>query len=192
MIFVSLLFFLIFSSCSFNKDEKPPKVTPDLNTILNTVLAGSKTGVPLKGILPKDLFRFRPAGRYISRRYSIPSEEALYTSLSRRTAINEVKAGTRNRHLTNEQVNKLFHISSKNIEVDNVLDLTNNSTRQLFKVGKRALTEADIATRTDKDLTTAYQLTHIIGHIAKRKGFKAIKAPSAHGGTNVISFVRLE
>ena len=140
--------------------------------------------------LPKDLFRFRPAGRYISRRYSIPSEEALYTSLSRKTVINEVKAGVKGQKLTDRQVEQLYYIGSKNIAMDNVLDLTNDSVQQLFRVGNKTLTKNDIATKIEDDLN-AYQFTHIIGYIANKKGFKAIKTPSAHSGTNVVSFVEL-
>ncbi len=70
------------------------------------------------------------------------------------------------------------------------MDLTIDNVRNLFRVGKRTLTKDDIATKI-KDDPNAYKFTHIIGHIAKRKGFKAIKTPSAHGGTNVISFVEL-
>ena len=88
----------------------------------------------------------------------------------------------------------LFHIGSKNIELDQVLDLTDDNVRQIFKVGDGSLAVDDIATELKKD-PKAYQYTHIIGDIAKRKGFKAIKAPSAsdlkEGGENIISFMGL-
>ena len=53
-----------------------------------------------------------------------------------------------------------------------------------------------LPTRRDKKSQDAYELTHIIGDIAKRKGFKAIKAFSAVGvpkkGVNIISFTELK
>ncbi len=126
-------------------------------------------------------------------RYSLPGESAIYTSLSKKTAVREILENHPN--VPAKDFDKLFHLQSKNIEVDKVLDLTQRSTRQLFKVGekagKRALTEEDIATKIRRN-KEAYQYTHIIGDIAKKKGFKAIQAPSAHGGNNVIIFTELK
>ena len=90
---------------------------------------------------------------------------------------------------------KKFYEQNVTQAVREVLDLTDDSVQKLFKVGekagKRALTEEDIATKI-KDDPKAYQLTHIIGDIAKKKSFKAIQAPSAHGGNNVIIFTELK
>ena len=127
---------------------------------------------------PENLFKPLSGSKHTSRRYSLPGEEGLYTSLSRKTAIKEVKASTKGIKLTDKQVEELYHIGSKDIEVDKVLDLTDVDTRKLFKVGKNTLTENDIATKID-DAIDAYELPQIIGHIAKRKGFKGIRAPSA-------------
>ena len=166
------------------------KVKPEV--VRETVWrAVRKTGSNRKGQVfannPEDLFKSLPGARYTNRRYSLPGEEAVYTSLSRRTAIKEVKAGTKSLKLTNQQVENLFHIGSKDIEIDKVLDLTKSDTQKLFK-----LTKDDVATKITKDLK-AYKSTQIIGHIAKRKGFKGIKAPSApdDSGVNFISFQEL-
>ena len=143
---------------------------------------------------PEDVFRL-PAG-VKEGRYSLPGERVIYTSLSKKTAVREILENHPN--VPAKDFDKLFHLQSKNIEVDKVLDLTQRSTRQLFKVGekagKRALTEADIATKFADD-SSVYQYTQIIGDIAQKKGFKAIKIPSApafeEGGKNIISFVEL-
>ncbi len=145
----------------------------------------------------EDLFKFRPNASYLSRRYSIPGEEAIYTSLSRKTAIREITAGFKGKRITNQQVEDLFHIGSKNIELDKVLDLTDpNVLKQLSKNSDSPLTKKAIATELTNVTPNAYEATHILGHIAKRKGFKAIKAPSAptltEGGENIISFMELK
>ena len=156
-----------------------------------------KSGANKEGQLfsnqPEDLFKQVPGAKYTSRRYSIPGEEATYTSLSRKTAIKEVKAGTKGIQLTDRQVEEWYHIGSKEIEVDKVLDLTKSDTQELFKVGKNTLTEDDIATKID-DVADAYELPQILGHIAKRRGFKAIQAPSApaKGGKNLVLFQELK
>ena len=143
---------------------------------------------------PDTIFDIRPNTRYIgSQRYSMPEEKAIYTSLSRKTAIAELKAGNKTKALTNKQVEESFYMGSKDIELNKVLDLTDPKTRGLFKVGGKALTEDDIATRTN-NIVNNYETSQIIGHIAKRKGFKGIKAPSApdDGGVNIVIFEGLK
>ncbi len=142
---------------------------------------------------PENLFKPVPGAKYTNRRYSLPGEEALYTSLSRKTALKEVKVKPKGLNLTDQRVEELYHIGSKDIEVDQVLDLTNKNTRELFKVGKNTLTEKDIATEVTRN-KTEYEIPQIIGHIAKRRGFKGIKAPSApdKGGQNLILFKELK
>ena len=174
------------------------KVKPEV--VKETVWrAVRKTGSNREGQVfannPEDLFKSLPGARYTNRRYSLPGEEAVYTSLSRKTVIQEVKAGTKSLKLTNQQVEDLFHIGSKDIELDRVLDLTNTKVQKLFKIGKKTLTEKDIATVLDKNNPDAYDIPHIIGHIAKRKGYKAIQAPSAparkQDGHNLVVFEEL-
>ena len=144
---------------------------------------------------PDTIFDIGSNTRYIgSQRYSIPEEKAIYTSLSRKTAVAEIKARPNNlKVLTDAQVEKSFYIGSKDIELNKVLDLTDPKTRGLFKVGGKALTKDDIATRTS-NIVNNYETPQIIGHIAKRKGFKGIKAPSApdKGGVNIVIFEDLK
>ena len=71
-------------------------------------------------------------------------------------------------------------------KIDKVLDLTNPNVLKQLDVSTESITK-NIAKQTD-----AYDITQVIGHIAKAKGFKGIIAPSAHEGKNFISFKELE
>ncbi len=137
----------------------------------------------------KDVFRFKSNSKYANGRYSMPGDRAMYTSLSRKTAIIEgVIEIRKGQKITNRQIKEWYHIGSQNIELDKVLDLTDiNTLKQLSKNLDNPLIKEDIALKVNKH-KDAYKLTHIIGHIAKRKGFKAIKASSAQhkSGINVI------
>ena len=140
---------------------------------------------------PDTIFDIGSNTRYIgSQRYSIPEEKAIYTSLSRKTAVAEI---AKKNNLTPQEVEKLFYMGSKDIELNKVLDLTNLKIRSLFKVGGKILTENDIAKKSISGKNT-YQKTQIIGHIAKRKGFKGIKTPSVpdKSGVNVVIFEDLK
>ena len=117
-------------------------------------------------------------------------ERAMYTSLTRKTAIKEIREKyiQSGKQLTNQQIKYWYHIGSKNIELDQVLDLTDaNTLKNLSKNLDSPLTQKTIA-KKEKTYKEAYKFTHIIGHIAKRKGIRGIKAPSAYGGNNVVIF----
>ena len=73
-------------------------------------------------------------------------------------------------------------LNSKHYKLKKVLDLSNPNTREILGITKEM-----IALRKSNN---TYILTHQLGNIAKRKGYQAIKAPSAtpSGGFNLIIF----
>ncbi len=147
------------------------------------------TGMPYRN-MQEDLFRFKYSTKHVNNRYSMPGERAMYTSLTRKTAIKEIREKyiQSGKQLTNQQIKYWYHIGSKNIELDQVLDLTDaNTLKNLSKNLDSPLTQKTIA-KKEKTYKEAYKFTHIIGHIAKRKGIRGIKAPSAYGGNNVVIF----
>ena len=128
-------------------------------------------------------------------RYAAPGTKALHTASRREIAIRELQV---HYQMTGKQVQKMYRIESKEITLNNVLDLTDPKTLKAFTMGQRkSLTISDITRRASRKATEqagkkitktaakevseqeAYQLTHILGDIAKRRGFKGIKAPSA-------------
>ena len=137
---------------------------------------------------PEGIFKDHPGMLGSNRRYSSSGDWGMYTSLNRNTALREAKAqhfGKTNVELTNNQVEELYHIGSREIELDQVLDLTNTDT--LRKISDE-LTEKSIKENIN-EVPNAYESTQMIGHLAKRKGYKGIQVPSAvDNGVNVIIF----
>ena len=137
---------------------------------------------------PEGIFKDHPGMLRSNRRYSASGDWGMYTSLNRNTAIEEAREQyfrKMNVKLTNNQVEELYHFGSREVELDQVLDLTNTDT--LRKISNK-LTKG-VITKGIKKSPNPYELTQMIGHIAKRKGYKGIRVPSAvDNGVNVIIF----
>ncbi|MGX9254474.1 RES family NAD+ phosphorylase [Pantoea ananatis] len=108
-------------------------------------------------------------------RYTEPGLGGVYGANSRKTALSEVNAwgvDLSNRVLT-----------SKKVQLNNVLDLTKPEIRNKLGVS------LDDLTRTASG-SNKYEVTHQIGKWAKSQGYEGILAPSARNstGTNLISF----
>ena len=133
----------------------------------------------------KQLFKFHEGMDSHVARYTV-GEKTLYTSLKEKTAIKEIMGRTGLN--TPNQVRKAYLIGQSNyVEINKVLDLTN----------PKVLKQLDISNSDDikkiiVDDLNAYDITQVIGHIARNRRFKGIIAPSAHGGKNFISFQELK
>ncbi len=158
-----------------------------------------KTGVDRSGRSfvnqSSDVFKFHPGIKHSNRRYSAPGNSSIYGSLSRATAKKEVRINylrSAGKLIDGQNLDKWFHFDSKMVKMDKVLDLTNpNVLKQISKNSDSPLTKGLIIGDISR-FPKAYEPTHIIGDVAKRKGFQAIKAPSAQdvkaGGENIVSF----
>ena len=131
----------------------------------------------------EDLFKFHKGMDSRISRYNI-GQKALYTSLKEETAIKELMEKT---DLTLNQLKNTYIIGqSKNININQVLDLTDP------KVIKQLDISTDKLIKNIQKNTNAYDLTQVIGHIARSKNFKGIITHSApdisNAGKNFISF----
>jgi RES domain-containing protein len=102
-------------------------------------------------------------------RYTGPGSGGVYAGVERQTALAEVS------HYGSTDGLKLV---SKDVRIDNMLDLNNPSVREHIGV-------------TVKDITSnSYEVTQKIGAFAKENGFEGIIAPSARnpGGSNIVVF----
>ena len=132
-----------------------------------------------------NLFKFHRGMDSSIARYTV-GRRAIYSSLKEETTIKELMEQTGLE--TPAALRKTHHIKqSKEIDLDSVLDLNNSGVREYLRVSKKSIT-----TQLEKGVNPrAYEQTQIIGDIAKKRGFKAILAPSAveGGEKNLISFV---
>ena len=130
----------------------------------------------------KDFWTFHPGMDSHIARYTV-GERALYTSLKEKTVMKEIMSHT---DFPNpEQLRQVYRISQpKYVEIEKVLDLTNLNIRKQLDI-----LDVDDITDAIKETPSAYDITQVIGHIARTKrGVNGILAPSAHGGKNFISF----
>ncbi len=115
-------------------------------------------------------------------RYSV-GDHALYTSLTKGTSRAEFLVRFGKNDLPG---NKTFYKLIDPAETGKVLDLTNPKILKQLDVNKDDIAKLIV------DDTNAYDITQVIGHIAKKKGFKGIivlSAPDrANKGINFISF----
>ena len=112
-----------------------------------------------------------------SHRYSEPGLGAVYGGTTKKTAVAEVKHYDDKFGYDTEDRKYKY----KDVELDDVLDLTDPKVRDAMGVSLDDLT----ATGPGQ-----YNVTHEIGRLAEDAGFKAILAPSARNtsGANVIVF----
>ena len=133
---------------------------------------------------PNNVFQFHKGMDSRIARYTI-AERAVYTSLKEETTIKELIK--QNPRMNTQTIREIFTISSKELKTDNILDLNNLQILKKLNISKKAITEI-----VDNN-PQAYELSQIIGHIAKKRGFKGIFAPAAvkGGGKNLILFSEL-
>lgn len=123
----------------------------------------------------ESVFRFHEAMARSHGRYSIGGElgdSALYASVgpsetARRTVLAELGV------LSEDSV----VIGSKSVKLNKVLDLTDESVRSALGVSKHDLMRKE------------YEITNVVGDVARVNGFDAILAPSSaniNGGVNLI------
>jgi uncharacterized protein RhaS with RHS repeats len=107
-----------------------------------------------------------------SHRYTDEGLGGVYGANSRKTALSEVT------HWDVDLSNRV--LISKNVQLNNVLDLTRSGVRDKLGVSLSDITGND------------YIITHQIGSWAKEQGYDGILAPSARNstGSNLISFGR--
>ncbi|MEN4890116.1 RES family NAD+ phosphorylase [Erwinia billingiae] len=105
-----------------------------------------------------------------SHRYTDEGLGGVYGANSRKTALSEVT------HWDVDLSNRV--LISKNVQLNNVLDLTRSGVRDKLGVSLSDITGND------------YSITHQIGSWAKEQGYDGILAPSARNstGSNLISF----
>ena len=144
---------------------------------------------------PEGIFKDHPGIIGSNRRFSASGDWGMYSSINRKTAIKETREyyfRRTNIELTDDQVMELHHIGSKEIELNKVLDLTNDKTLRDISENASLLTTENITKQLSKRTPDSYELTQMVGHIAKRKGYKGIKALSAadEGRVNIIIFNR--
>ena len=134
---------------------------------------------------PEDIFKFHKRMDTYIARYTI-ARRSLYTSLKEETTIKEL---AQQADVPLSEVRKLFVIASREIKIDNVLDLNNPQVLKQLNISEEAITKGI------KENPQAYELTQIIGHSAKKRGFKGVLAPTAAeveaGGKNLILFSEL-
>ena len=70
-----------------------------------------------------------------------------------------------------------------NVQVDNMLDLTDDVVRQQLGV------DFDLLTRTSSNLDEAYDFTHEIGTWAASKGYSGLIVPGARGNKNYVNTI---
>jgi RES domain-containing protein len=120
------------------------------------------------------VFDFHPGTKLANGRYSAPGESAIYASLGKReTAWQTVMEEL------GQTADQPLILNSRRYTLDKVLDLTDHKVRSTLDLAEKELTYRR---------SNAYQLTHVVGDIAKRKRFDAIKYPSAvfEQGTNLV------
>lgn len=157
-------------------DVAPTRVEADVwRAVPVTVKDG--TGNIIARNTEDTVFNFHKGTQVGNGRYSAPGDSALYTSLGKKEdawqTVMEELSGHANQDLI---------LNSKHYKLDKVLDLTDRSTKKALGITEDMI----IDTQGDK----TYELTHLLGNIAKKKGFNGIKAPSApqKGGVNLIIF----
>jgi RES domain-containing protein len=113
-------------------------------------------------------------------RYSAPGESAIYTSIGKETDAWK----TVMEELGEDVASQPLRLESKQYKLDRVLDLTDPKVRNELGVSG-----FDLIKKTER-YQDAYEITHQIGNIAKKKGFKGLKVDSAilEGGINLIIF----
>lgn len=131
---------------------------------------GTLYRAPFPGTSPTviDLFNINA-----NHRFSAPGEGALYFSSSERLVVAEMGGDLGNR--TVHSIDK---------RVDNLLDLTNPTTRDQIGVA------LDDLVRCGGDIDSRYEVTHSLGTWAREQGYSGILAPSAQAdaGINIIVF----
>ncbi|MCU5771727.1 RES family NAD+ phosphorylase [Erwiniaceae bacterium BAC15a-03b] len=105
-----------------------------------------------------------------SHRYTDEGLGGLYGANSRKTALSEVT------HWNVDLSSRV--LISKNLQLNNVLELTNSGVRDTLGVSLNDITG------------NKYDITHQIGSWVKEQGYDGILAPSARNptGSNLISF----
>ena len=130
------------------------------------------------------VFEIHEGSRGFNARYSAPGSPALYTSLRRETVVGEVIL--KNPEMSRVEIEVLYNIQSKEIIVDDILDLTTTKSLSQLNAGARTqLTKKNLSLEFGKDYPRAYNQTHILGDVARRKKFKGIKAFSSVDGEGV-------
>ena len=124
---------------------------------------------------PNNVFQFHKGMDSRIARYTI-AERAVYTSLKEETTIKEL---AQQADVPLSEVRKLFVIASKGVKTDNILDLNNPQVLKQLNISEEAIIQAV------KQNPQAYELSQIIGHSAKKRGFKGIVAPSAPEGQTI-------
>jgi RES domain-containing protein len=112
-------------------------------------------------------------------RYSAPGESAIYTSIGK-----ETDAWKTVMEELGPVANQPLRLESKHYKLDRVLDLTDPKVRNELGINGFDLMKD---TKKYKD---AYEITHQLGSIAKKKGFDGLKVDSAvsGGGKNLVIF----
>lgn len=114
-------------------------------------------------------FDAHPGNVAANHRYSGPGKGAVYGGTSPETALAEINHyGAASGRVA----------ASKDIKLNNVLDLTDPATRRQLNIG------------TDDISGDSYDVTHRIGDWARTSGYDGILAPSARnpGGSNIVIF----
>lgn len=164
-----------------------PGVTDAILSSYKIISKGSKY---IDNVLPLDSIKFKgevfryndpkymksawdihPGNIKSSHRYSRSGEGALYTSLDPSTAFKEV----------GEDIT--YWLTSKKRKFEGICDLTDPKIRK-----KLGVTYDDIAS------PDYYSVTHKIGDLLRKKGYKGILVPSAQrrGGINLVLFNKLK
>ena len=125
------------------------------------------------------VFDFHIGTKLADGRYSIggpKGDSAVYTSIGY-NALETVLAET------DKPLNKLL-VGTKQVKLDRVLDLTDPHNLKVLGIDEAAL-KLDKATNQQ-----AYELTQMLGNLAQKHGFQAIKVPSqpSKKGINLILF----
>lgn len=130
----------------------------------------------------ENAFDFHTGVKGANGRYSMPGDEAIYTSFGDKphdawnTALEEM-----DHYAAQDMFKGNLIIGTKEYKLDKVLDLRKKETLEHLGIRKDRLVE-----RAGVD---HYRLTHQLGNIAKNKGYDAIIAPAARSnGTNIIIF----
>ncbi len=114
-------------------------------------------------------------------RYSRPGEGGLYLSKTRSGNVTEIS------HYGDISTYKTYEYS--NVQIDNMLDLTDDVVRQQLGVDFDLLTRSQSTGDDFVDATFNYGLTHEIGTWAVNKSYKGIIVPGARGSKNYVNIV---
>lgn len=122
-----------------------------------------------------DAFTIHRYNEFASHRYTQPGQTGLYTSIGDDAATTAMKE-------VNSELPSELIFGTQTLHPENILDLTDSSVLQKLKI------DPDQLIYDAEKVGSAYEVTQIIGDLAKKHGFDAILAPSAAhaGGINLI------